>query len=215
MTPQGRPRARLRTGRTSRARGDALVRLPDPAWGLAKKHAEATNRRDGLLALLAFGTPLTRACHIHVERGRLTADDPETRDEVALLSPDLVARAVAWREADPDATHDGLDTWLRRTLTNAVRRDLEADGHLWADQVTVSVVVIRRRGREEIFALDHPGKVRAMLRNGRTDESRRFTEITARAANILGRAAEPLAAQLSALSEIPAVADALARLGDA
>jgi len=213
MTPFGRPVPRRRVGRTSRARGDALVRLPDLAWELAKKHAAANRCRDGLLVLLAAEVPLTRACRVRVSGGRLTSDDPATRDAIATLDADRVERVIAWRLADSDATHQGLDTWLRRSLTDVVRADLTAAGHLWAPQVSVTVLVVRRRGREEIWAGgDDRATQRALMRHRLFDDPRQYTEFTARGADILGRAAEPLAAQFAALQRDPAVAAALARL---
>ena len=129
LSPDGRPVPRSRAGQTSRPRGDALTRIPDPAWALMWTHAEQAHRRDGLIALLVFQIPLRQACRISRDPDRrLTSDHPPTQERLRHLDRDARTRVNKWLDAEPRPSADALETWLARGLTNTVRARLRDEG---------------------------------------------------------------------------------------
>jgi hypothetical protein len=215
LGPTGRPLPRSRAGQTSRARGDALTRIPDAAWDLMWDHAARTRRRDGLITLLAFEVPLRHACTVTADPdGRLRHPHPATQRRLSMLPPDALACVAAWRAAEPAPSADALESWLARTLTRRVRAELRDAGVLWADYLSLSTRRIRKRGREGVWE-EHGGRpalVRAITGSPQIIDRRQYLQPTAAGVNRLARAATALAAPLAALREQPAVRDALDHL---
>ncbi|HEV2891144.1 MAG TPA: hypothetical protein VGX28_12285 [Frankiaceae bacterium] len=217
LGPDGRPAPRSRAGQTSRGRGNALTRIPDPAWALMWEHAERVNRRDGLVALVVFQVPLRQACRISRDRdGRLRSDHPPTQRRLRCLDPDMRARVNAWLTAEPQPSVTALETWFARGLTTAVRTRLRADGALWADYLSLSVLRVRARGLEFIWEFrKRPVVIRAITGSPQLIDRRQFLQPTADGINRLAQAAEELARPLAALLDEPAVRAALDRLDSA